>query len=475
MADMELYRLTALQAVRQLREKQLTPLDLVDAAIARIESVDGRLNAIPTRCFERAREHARSLMKSCNEARPHGWLGGLPIAVKDLVDVAGVRTTYGSPIYSDHVPQRSDLLVERLEANGAIVIGKSNTPEFGAGASTFNEVFGKTHNPWNCDKSVSGSSGGSAAALASGQVWLATGSDLGGSLRLPASFNAVLGLRPSPGCVARGPDMLPFSTLSVEGPMARTAEDLALMLDAMSGTHLLDPLAVAAPAKTYLQQLRETPPPKRIGFSPDLGLTPVDAEVAEICAQAAATLAGACDAELVGEAPDLSGAQACFQTLRAARYAANHREKLAQHREKLKPEVIWNIEQGLNLNAGQIGAAEHARARMVHATGEFFQRCDLLVCPTAIVPPFDVGVRYVEKIGEHQFDNYVDWMTSTYAISLLGCPALSAPAGFTKDGLPVGLQIVAPPRQEAQALAAARLLEFETGIAERVPIDPSPP
>ena len=257
MADTELYRLTAAQAVRQLREKQLTPLDLVEAAAARIEAVDGHLNAMPTPCFERAREHAQSLMKASAEPQQAGWLGGLPIAVKDLVDVAGVRTTYGSPIYANHVPQRSDLLVERLEANGAIVIGKSNTPEFGAGASTFNEVFGKTRNPWNGDKSVSGSSGGSAAALASGQVWLATGSDLGGSLRLPASFNAVLGLRPSPGCVARGPALLPFATLAVEGPMARTAEDLALMLDAMSGAHPLDPLAVPAPAHSYLQQALE--------------------------------------------------------------------------------------------------------------------------------------------------------------------------------------------------------------------------
>ncbi|MDH3714724.1 MAG: amidase family protein [Gammaproteobacteria bacterium] len=472
MADNELYRLTAMQAVRRLRDKQLTPLDLVEAAAARIEAVDGNLNAMPTHCFERAREHAKSLMKASAESRPAGWLGGLPIAVKDLVDVAGVRTTYGSPIYANHVPQRSDLLVERLEANGAIVIGKSNTPEFGAGASTFNEVFGKTRNPWNGAKSVSGSSGGSAAALASGQVWLATGSDLGGSLRLPASFNAVLGLRPSPGCVARGPELLPFATLSVEGPMARSAEDLALMLDAMSGTHPLDPLAVAAPARSYLQQVGEMPPPRRIGFSADLGFGVLNPEVGNICERAAATLAGACNAELVGDAPDLDGAQDCFQTLRAAQYAANHREKLAEHRELLKPEVIWNIEKGLALTAAEIGAAEHRRARLVQATGEFFQRCDLLVCPVAIVPPFDVDVRYVEQVGKHRFDNYIDWMTVTYVISLLGCPALSAPGGFTTDGLPVGLQIVAPPRHEARAIAAAQILETATGIAQQLPIDP---
>jgi len=473
MADDELYRMTAVQAVQHLRDGQVSPLELVEAAIERIEAVDARLNALPTRCFERARAHARALMNGGGDS-PHAahWLGGLPIAVKDLVDVAGVRTTYGSPIYAEHVPTRSDLLVERLEANGAIVIAKSNTPEFGAGASTFNEVFGKTCNPWDVGKSVAGSSGGSAAALASGQVWLATGSDLGGSLRLPASFNAVLGLRPSPGCVARGPELEPFSTLAVEGPMARTAADLALMLDAMSGAHPCDPLAVPAPAHAYARQMRETHPARRIGFSADLGLSVVDGEVAALCAQAATRLASACDAELVEEVPDLSGAQDCFQTLRAAGYAANHSDTLARHRAQLKPEVVWNIEKGLTLTAAQIGAAEHVRGRLVQNTGEYFQRCDLLVCPTAIVPPFDVDVRYVEQVGEHRFDNYVDWMTLTYAISLLGCPALSAPAGFTAGGLPIGLQIVGPPRGEGRVLAAAQALETATGIALRLPIDP---
>lgn len=473
MADDALYRLSATQAVQQLRDGHVSPLELVDAAIERIEAVDAQLNALPTRCFDRAREHARALMNRGGEPpQAAHWLRGLPVAVKDLVDVAGVRTTYGSPIYADHVPQRSDLLVERLEANGAIVVAKSNTPEFGAGASTFNAVFGKTCNPWNGAKSVAGSSGGSAAALASGQVWLATGSDLGGSLRLPASFNAVLGLRPSPGCVARGPGQQPFSTLAVEGPMARNAADLALMLDAMSGAHPCDPLAVPAPAQAYTEQMRQTRPARRIGFSPDLGLSVVDAEVAALCAQAAAALAGACDAELIDEAPDLSGAQDCFQTLRAAVYAADLSDTLARHRAQLKPEVVWNIEKGLTLTAAEIGAAEHVRARLVQNTGEYFQRCDLLVCPTAIVPPFDVDVRYVEQVGEHRFDNYVDWMTLTYAISLLGCPALSAPAGFTADGLPVGLQIVAPPRGEGRLLAAALALENATGIARRLPIDP---
>ncbi len=240
----ELIRLNAVEAVKLLNRGEVTPLDLVEAAAARIAATDPVINALPTLCLERARDRARRLMEARGVERPAGWLGGLPIAVKDLEDVAGVRTTYGSPIYGDHVPARSGILVERLESRGAIVIGKSNTPEFGAGASTFNEVFGRTCNPWNAAKSVAGSSGGSAAALAAGQVWLATGSDLGGSLRTPASFNGVIGLRPSPGRVAHGPRDAAFNTMSVEGPMARTAGDAALFLDAMAGQHPEDPMSL---------------------------------------------------------------------------------------------------------------------------------------------------------------------------------------------------------------------------------------
>ena len=251
-ASGELWRLTATDVVDLLRRREVSPLELVEASAERIAATDGHLNAIPTLCIERARAHAERIMTDDPETeRPRGWLGGVPIAVKDLVPVEGVRTTWGSPIYADHVPPRSDLLIETLEARGAIVIGKSNTPEFGAGANTFNEVFGKTRNPWNVEKTCGGSSGGSATALATGQVWLATGSDLGGSLRIPASFCSVFGMRPSPGRVAHGPKHLPFEGLMVDGPMARNARDCALMLDAMSGAHPEDPLSLEAPAVSF--------------------------------------------------------------------------------------------------------------------------------------------------------------------------------------------------------------------------------
>lgn len=469
--EQALWRLPAVDTVDLLRRREVSPSELVDIAARRIEAVEPAINALPTLCLERARSRARALENAPRSDTAPGWLGGLPIAVKDITPVAGVRTTYGSPIYADYVPERSDILVERLESNGALVIGKSNTPEFAAGASTFNEVFGKTRNPWNTGKSVAGSSGGSAAALAAGEVWLATGSDLGGSLRTPASFNSVVGLRPSPGRVLHGPVPQPFANLSVAGPMARTVADVALMLDACAGQHREDPLSLAAPQETFLAAAREARAPRRVAFSANLGLSPVDREVARICEQAAKRLS-----ELgitVEEAsPDFSGARETFQTLRAAWFAGEHMEHLARHRDQLKPEVVWNIEKGLALTAEDIARAERERGALYRRVVDFFADYDLLLCPTAIVPPFDVDVRYVEEVEGHRFDNYVDWIGITFVVTLTSCPALSLPAGFTADGLPVGVQLVAPPRAESALLGTAALLERTLQIQDRTPIDP---
>jgi amidase len=466
----ELYRLSARQAVGLLTSGEVSPLDLVDAAAERINTTDNQINALPTLCLDRARAHARAIMDG---KQSRGLLGGLPIAVKDLNDVAGVRTTYGSPIYADHIPQRSDILVERLEQQGAIVIGKSNTPEFGAGASTFNEVFGKTRNPWHTGKSVAGSSGGSAATLAAGQVWLATGSDLGGSLRTPASFNSVIGLRPSPGRVIHGPGEFPWNGLPVNGPMARTVADVALFLDAMTGLHAEDPLSLPAPGQSFVAAVDSATPPSRIAFSPNLGIVPVDRQVIAIC-EAAANRFTAMGTTVEADCPDFSEAIDTFQTLRAVIFAFSHQDHLRQHRDRLKPEVIWNIEKGLALTAAEIGRAEQARARLYHNVVAFFKNYDLLLCPTAIVPPFDVDMRYVEEVEGHKFDNYIHWISITFALTLTGCPVVSVPAGFTADGLPVGLQIMGPPRGDAQVLAAAALLEQATGICTQLPIDPRP-
>lgn len=478
----KLHELTAQQAVALLRKGEVSPSEMVEASARRIEAVDGELNALPTRCIDRALARARAMESAPKQGQPRpgtpGWLAGLPVAIKDLNPVQGVRTTYGSRIYADHIAPHSDVLVDNLESSGALVVAKSNTPEFGAGASTFNEVFGRTRNPWNTSKSVAGSSGGSAAALASGQVWLAHGSDLGGSLRTPASFNGVVGLRPGPGRVPRGLYRLPLDTavsdmLMVEGPMARTARDCALMLDAMCGAHAEDPLSHGS-GTGFLAALETTPLPKRIAYSPDLGVVPVDAEVARTC-EAAARRFESLGVVVEDATPDLSQAVDCFQVLRAALFATDHVRDLRAHRDLLKPDVVWNIEMGLALTGEAIADAEIARLRIVGEMLRFFQRYDLLLSPAAIVPPFDVETRYVEEVAGHRFDNYFHWLAITFAITLGTCPAASAPAGLSAGGLPIGVQIVGPPRAEAAVLAAADRLDQMTGFSSGLPRDPHAP
>ena len=465
----DLHRLTANEAVDMLRRRRVSPLELIEAAASRIAAVDPAVNAVPTLCLDRARDHARRIMDGKAAAGP---LAGLPILIKDMNDVAGVRTTYGSPIYADHVPQRSDIMVETLERNGGVVIGKSNTPEFAHGANTFNEVFGKTRNPWNTATTCGGSSGGAAVALATGEAWLATGSDFGCSLRTPAAFCSVVGLRPSPGRVARGPLPFPYDNLWVEGPMARNVADLALMLDAMTGQHPGDPISLTRPERGFLSATQAPQAPRRVAFSADLGgITPVDPEIAAVCRAAAARF-GELGATVEEACPDLGDARAIFHVLRAQLIAAQLSGVVAAHRDKVKPEVIWNVEQGEKLTAGEIGKAERARAALYYRVAAFFETYDLLVTPAAILAPFDVDIRYIDRLGEHKFANFYEWYTICYAITLTSCPALALPGGFTAAGLPVGLQIVGPPRGEAPLLAAGALLEQVLGLAPLLPIDP---
>lgn len=460
----ELTRLSAVEAVEALARRDLRPVDLVDAAAARIEAVDGQLNALPTLCLDRARDHARALDAQAD----HAWLAGLPLVIKDLTPVAGVRTTYGSPIFADHVPDASDLIVTRLEEAGGVVMGKSNTPEFGAGAQTFNPVFGRTVNPWNTAKTCGGSSGGAAVALASGMTWLAQGTDLGGSLRTPAAFCGVVGLRPGIGLVPFGPPVRAFESLNVNGPMARSVADLALMLDAMVGPQ--------AGAIGYLEavnaaQPRTAWPRGRVAYSPDLGVGPVDGEVASITASAAARLAEE-GVEIAEDIPDFSAARDTFQTLRGIYMAAELAPLLDRHRAQMKPDLAWNIEYGLERSGAEVAAAERARGALVNAVADFFTRHDLLLCPTAIVPAFDVEITSLDRLGDHVFETYVDWLAITFAITLTGCPALSIPCGLTEAGLPVGLQIVAPHGGEARLLAAGALLQDMLGTGALTPIEP---
>jgi amidase len=472
MSASDLVSQDACTVVDLLRREAVSPHDLLDPLERRIAAVDPVVNALPTLCFERARAAAAALMRK--PASERGLLAGLPVAIKDLNDVAGVRTTYGSPIFRDHVPARSDILVDSLEARGAIVYAKSNTPEFGAGANTFNEVFGATRNPWNTARSAAGSSGGAAVALATGMAWLAHGTDLGGSLRNPASFCGIVGLRPSIGRVARTPTAKIDRTLSANGPMARTVEDVALMLDAMCGEHPADPLSLPALPVPFLDAARAPTRVKRVAWSADLGVTPVDPEIAAITRKAAERFAET--GAVVEEAhPDLAGVHECFHVLRAYDYAVSKAELLRQHRDLLKPEVIWNIEKGLRLTMDDLERAEAQRVTLAARALTFFETYDLLLTPATIVPPFPVEQRYVAECAGTTFSNYLDWLAIAYAITMVCCPALSLPCGFTAEGLPVGLQIAGPPRSEARILAAARALEAILDVRGTTPIDPRVP
>jgi amidase len=468
-SNQDLVRETACAIVDKLNSGEVTPLDLLDVLEQRIGEVDGKVNALPTLCFDRARIHAKGLMKKPLGDR--GLLAGLPVPIKDLVHVEGVKNTQGSPIFKDAISAHSDIVVEHLEACGGVIYAKSNTPEFGAGANTFNEVFGATLNPWDLSRSAAGSSGGAAVALATGMAWLAHGTDMGGSLRNPASFCGVVGMRPSIGRVARTPAFKIDRNLTVHGPMARNVEDLALLLDAMCGEHPADPLSLPALPASFLSAARSGKTPRRIAYSPDLGITPVDPEVAAITRKAAQRFAEA--GAIVEEAhPDLREAHECFHVLRAFDFAVSKAALLRSHRDLLKPEVIWNIEQGLKLSVEQLERAEAQRVAMTARTLEFFNTYDLLLTPATIVAPFPIENRYVAECAGHQFDNYVEWLAIVYAITLACCPALSLPCGFTASGLPVGLQLVAAPRGEARLLAGARVLEDLLGVRGTTPIDP---
>jgi amidase len=465
----ELIRSDAVTLVARLKSGEVTPHDLLDALEKRIAAVNGPVNALPTLCFDRARQHADTLMTKPVAER--GQLAGMPVPIKDLIDVKGVRSTKGSPIFRDNVPKKSDLMVEHLEAEGAIVYAMSNTPEFGAGANTFNEVFGRTLNPWNTSRSAAGSSGGAAVALATGMAWVAHGSDMGGSLRNPASFNGVVGMRPSIGRVAHTPGSKVDGNLSQQGAMARNVEDLALLLDAMTGEHPADPTSLPRPATSFLSAARSPWRPKRVAWSADLGITKVDREVAAITRKAAERFAelGA----TVEEAhPDLSETDECFDVLRAYYFYVARAKLLRNHRDLLKPEVIWNIEKGGKITMDELERAEAQRIALSRRMLEFFNTYDLLLTPATVVGPFPIENRYVAELDGHKFANYISWCAIAYAITVACCPAMSLPCGFTAENLPVGLQIVAPPRGEARILSAAKALEDVLGIRGMTPIEP---
>ncbi|MFA7664712.1 MAG: amidase family protein [Burkholderiaceae bacterium] len=462
-----LWRLSATAAVALLERGEVSPLELVDAAISRIEALDPVVNALPLRCFDAARDAAKALRRPENDD-PRGWLAGLPIAVKDYNDLAGLPTTCGSPILAGRIATQSDLTVARLQQRGAIPVAKSNVPEF-AGANTFNTVFGATRNPWNPALTAGGSSGGSAAALAAGMVWLATGNDLGGSLRIPASYCGIVGLRPSVGRVARPESVVPYDPLWVEGPMGRCVADVALMLDAQAHWDMRDPLSLPVSKQPFVEAVRQPKGPQRVGFSPDLGIGRVDPEVAQLC-RAAALRFGDLGADVTGDCPDFTGSIEAFQALRANLVAAVRGPLLADHRDSICAEIIWNIEKGLNQQGAELARAERIRGELFMRVAAFFQHHDLLACPVVAVPPFPVDERYPTQIGGQPLTSYIDWMYLTFVLTLTGCPAISIPIGQTADGRPVGLQLIGRPRGDFELLSSAAALEAVMGQVHQVPL-----
>ena len=463
----EICNLTARDIRDKIRNRDLSAVEVMEAHLAQIESVNPAVNAIVTLHADRALEGAKAADLAISNGESLGPLHGLPTAVKDLTSTKGIRTTFGSPIYKDNIPNEDAIIVERIKNSGAIVIGKPNTPEFGAGSNTFNPVFGATLNPFDTSKTCGGSSGGAGVSLACRMIPIADGTDLGGSLRNPANFNNVVGLRPSPG---RVPSVAPlgWSTLSVTGPMARTVGDLALHLSAISGPDDRSPISIEQSGQTFAGPLERDFSGVRIAYVPDLGGLPVDPKVASVIGSSVGILESL--GSIVDEAaPDFSYADEVFKTLRAWGSASVRAKLLEEHRGLIKGTIIGEIEKGLKLTAAEVGRAEEMRTSYFNNVHFFMETYEFMVMPVNQVPPFDVTTEYPTEINGNPMESYIDWMKSCYYISSLGHPAASVPCGFTPEGLPVGLQIVGRHHDDLGVLQLAYAFEEATKFVDRLP------
>ncbi len=457
---------SAKKLARLIHARKLSATEVMRAFIERIERVNPKVNAIVTFLPEQALKEAKALDRKKGK-KP--LLAGLPIAYKDNVPTKGIRTTSGSPVYRDNVPAADHALVERLRAAGAITLGKTNLPEFAAGSHTFNPVFGVTRNPYDPSRSVGGSSGGAAAAVATGMLPFADGGDLGASLRNPGNFCNVVGFRPSPGRVPHWPALNAWNTLSVLGPIARTAEDAAFLLSAMAGPDARAPVTISEPGSIFARPLKRSFRKARVAWTKDFGGLPVEPAVTEVLEKQRKVFRNlGC---VVEEAcPDFTGAVEAFETLRAAGFVQNYAELVRTRRAEVKDTVIWNVEQGLKLTPERIARAESLRTELYHRMRKFLERYDFLLGPVNQVVPFPVETEYPTEIAGVKMTNYLDWMKSCYFITVTSHPAISVPAGFTPEGLPVGLQIVGRYRDDFGVLQLAHAFEHETQVFGRRPI-----
>ena len=456
----ELTRRSATQIAAALRTREVSAIEVLEAHLAAIAHLNPRLNAIVTLGADAAHQVAKAaderIAKGGDDIPP---LLGLPVVIKDIVETAGMRTTWASPVYADHIPQEDAEVVARLRQAGAIILGKSNTPEFAAGANTDNELFGPTGNPWDPVLSPSGSSGGSAAAVASGMVPIAQGTDFGCSLRMPAAFCGIVGLRTTPGLVSNYPLPLPWDPGQVLGPMARTAEDAAMMLDAMAGYSTKMPNSVLAPWSSALDIVRGREDAKglKLAYAPDIAAIGVDTELAEICRKAALGLAE--DGATVEEIDfDLSDARDAYLTLRGEWMVGMQYQRL-DNIDAFGSNLAGNVRAGLGTTMQELAAAEDMRTRVWHRYRKLFESYDALLMPMSPVPQFPVKQNFPESIGGRKLENYVDWIAGAFLVTMAGIPAGSIPAGLSRAGLPVGLQIAAPRFQEPLILSLGKLVQ----------------
>jgi amidase len=467
--DSALCYLSAVDLRGLLADKQVSATEILEAHLARIERINPQINAVVTLVPERARQQAADIDTRIHQGQNPGLLAGLPVAHKDLADTQGIRTTYGSRLFANHIPRQNSLIVQRMIDAGAVTLGKTNTPEFGAGSQTFNEVFGTTYNPYDLSKTPGGSSGGSAAALAARLVTLADGSDMGGSLRNPASFCNVVGFRPSPGRVPSYPSDMNWFDVPVVGPMARSVEDCALFMAAIAGPDIRVPIALNEPGSDFLAPLKRDFKGTRIALSSNFnGQLPIASEVATVIADSTSVFQQlGCTVE--HECPDFAGADAAFKTLRAWSMASTHSQRLVEHRALYKESLIWNIEQGQRLSGSDIAEAEQHRSRLFQRVSAFMETHEFLVLPVCQVIPFDATLEYPTEIEGVPMDSYIDWMKSCYYLSTIGLPAISVPCGFTPEGLPVGVQIVGRHQADLSVLQLAYAFQQATLHGQTLP------
>lgn len=458
----------AIEMARLIRTKKLSAREALTEHLKQIERVNPKVNAIVTLVPEMAAEAAAKADEMQARGAKLGPLHGLPAAHKDLRETRGIRTTYGSPLYRDFIPKENDLIIDRLQAAGAITLGKTNTPEFGAGSQTFNTVFGATHNPWDLTKTCGGSSGGAAVALACGLVPVADGSDTGGSLRNPAAFCNVVGFRPSVGRVPDPKAAFAWSTLSTSGCLGRSVADLAFVLSTISGPDPRAPLSIHEPGALFARPLARSFKGVRVAWFKDLGGAPFDPRVRTIVNGHRATFESlGC---IVEEAePDFSPAEVSFRVLRAWSSANSYGVRLREHPDAFKDTLKGEIEEGLRLSGNDVARAEVAHGQLWRRFQAFLEKYEYFVLPTTQLPPFDISTPYPTEIAGVKFENYIDWMKSCWYISATGNPAASVPGGFTPEGLPVGVQIVGRHQQDFSVLQMAHAFEEATGFSKRHP------